>query len=343
MLSRDASGLDASSATAKRWRLLRDAGAELLVIVTSSQKDGWKEEGMSVIGSGGNILTKWWFAYQAALPFASSVDLITAQDPFELGKIAWLLARRAKKPFEVQDHGGFFDGGEVMEPLWFVRKYVARFLSRRANRIRTVSPLSLEELRRLGLGEKTYWLPIAADPRFSSVERAPEKDLIVTVARLVSVKRLFLLLDAFMSLHARRSSARLIFVGDGPQRTELENVIRVCGLENVVTVTGSADPAPFLSRASLFVLLSGHEGWGVASVEAAMAGVPVLMSRTGCGPWLEELGAAKLIDVKEIDAERIARRIEEILDHTASAQRLGGVPTLADIAKQQVAEWGKAI
>src|SRR5260221_5967459 len=176
MLSRDASGLDASSATAQRWRLLRDAGAELRIVVASSKKDGWEADGMSVVGSGGNILTKWWRTYRRAAPFGSSVDLITAQDPFELGKIAWLLARRAKKSFEIQDHGGFFDGKESVEPFWFIRKHLAMFLSRRANRIRTVSPLSLEELRRRGLEKSAYWLPISADQRFSSVDYNPEEN-----------------------------------------------------------------------------------------------------------------------------------------------------------------------
>ena len=95
---------------------------------------------------------------------ASSTDFISAQDPFELGFLAYLLAKKYRKPFEVQDHGGFYDGEKNGEPLWFLRKYLALFLAKRAQAIRTVSPKSLKVLTS-GFSTHAYFLPIAVEER----------------------------------------------------------------------------------------------------------------------------------------------------------------------------------
>lgn len=340
MLSRDASGLDAHSSTANRWRLLRDAGADLDIIVAASSGATWNENGIRVTGTGGGILGKFWRAFFLAMKKNRQAELVTAQDPFELGKIGWIAARLADKPFEIQDHGGFFDGRKPDEPLWFLRGWLARFLSRRADAIRTVSPLSFEALAKEGMKEKTYHLPIAPRESFVEIDRKPESDLLVTVARLVPVKRTALLIDAFHALHEKRPSARLVIVGDGPERGTIEQRLRDLHLSDAVTLAGEGDPAPWLAKAAGFVSLSAHEGWGVASVEAAMVGVPVLMTRTGCGPTLEATGNATLLEPDETRPAVIAEAMEKLLDGPAPrkwAQR----SSAPEAAQLQAEAWKK--
>ncbi|MDQ7815050.1 MAG: glycosyltransferase [Patescibacteria group bacterium] len=338
MLSRDGAGLERNSGTAKRWRLLRDAGAELDVIVASSKSGDWKEDRLSVSSSKGNFLTKWfklWLRTQYAVR-STKYDLITAQDPFELGLVGYLLARKTKVSFEIQDHGGFFDGEETDEPLWFLRSCLALRIARRARRIRTVSPKSLDVLQKSGLSEKIYLLPIAADMRFAELQREPEPFHVVSVGRLVSVKNFDSLINAFSAFKQKHPEAKLTIVGEGSERKKLEGLIDDLRLAGSVFLPGAGDPAPFLTKAAVFVLLSKHEGWGIASVEAALAGVPVVMTDTGCARWLEERNAALIVgsDFRDFQAavEKAAGQLECRLARTE-------VHDFAQTARIQVAKW----
>jgi glycosyltransferase involved in cell wall biosynthesis len=340
MLSRDATGLDSSSGTAKRWRLLRDAGVTLDIIVATSSNASWKEDGIEVRGTGGGRLTKFCRARRRASRSVVSADLVTAQDPFELGLVAWCVSRRLKKPFEVQDHGGFFDGETPDEPLWPIRSKLAWWLARRASSIRTVSPKSLSVLTAKGIGDKTYWLPISADERFSRIERNPEPGLVVTVSRLIPVKRVDLLLQVFAEVAKQNSQARLVVFGYGPERQKLERQAVSLKIQNIVQFVKTDDTAPYLSRASLFVSLSKHEGWGIASVEAAMAGVPVVMTDTGCGPWLQQQGLATVVPVI-FKTEDVANVLRSQLEKPPSTERLRDAVSQKEAILKQVSCWRK--
>ncbi|MFZ2803653.1 MAG: glycosyltransferase [Patescibacteria group bacterium] len=293
MLSRDAAGLDPEGAVVKRWRALATAGCELSVIVASREVGGFSDGRLTVTGTGGRTAFGRLKRMRALLRSASG-DLITAQDPFELGWIASRAARRKKIPFEIQDHGGFFDGQRSVEPLWFVRKILARHLARHADFIRTVSPGSFEALQRMGFGNKTLFLPIPVEQRFADAKRNREPGLIVSVGRLATVKRMDLVVRAFAIVYAQKPASRLAIVGDGPERSRLEALAKSLGINSLVTFVGAADPLPWLERADVFVLASAHEGWGVAAVEAALVGVPVIMTDTGCARELARSDAATI-------------------------------------------------
>ncbi len=342
MLSRDSSGLDFKSRAMARWRLLRDNGVELTVLVMSRLTNRLVEVGLNVQGCGGkNVWSRLWKLYFFASNEMQNTkyDLITAQDPFELGLIAYLLSKKFKKKFELQDHGGFFDGDKTDEPLWFWRMRLASWLALRADRIRTVSPKSFERLKSFGLGEKVYWLPLAAEQRFAQIARQPEPGLIVSVGRLVSVKRFDLLLKVFMLLLKNNSAFRLIIIGDGPLKNKLKFLADRLGLSAAVTFTGQTDPAVWLKRADVFVLLSAHEGWGIAAVEAALAGVPVVMTDTGCASWLEERSTVKKIPIMT-KPETIALIINEA-SRIVSPRRLSDSLEMTTAAEIQSANWRK--
>jgi glycosyltransferase involved in cell wall biosynthesis len=76
---------------------------------------------------------------------------------------------------------------------------------------------------------------------------------------------------------ARRPDARFLLVGDGPLRERVAGLVRDSGLEQAVIFVGlRSDVARLLSAMDLFVLPSVMEAFGLAAVEAQVAGVPVV-------------------------------------------------------------------
>jgi glycosyltransferase involved in cell wall biosynthesis len=112
--------------------------------------------------------------------------------------------------------------------------------------------------------------------------------VIGSIGRLAYVKGYDLLLAAFAKLCGEsgsptgRSSAVLLLVGDGPERTALEDKAKGLGVENQVVFAGyREDVAELLNSMDLFVLTSRSEGLSISLLEAMSAGVPVLVTDVG--------------------------------------------------------------
>ena len=104
----------------------------------------------------------------------------------------------------------------------------------------------------------------------------------VTVGRLSPEKNQARLLDAFAIVHAGHPDTRLILVGDGPLRVDLEAHVCQLGLGDVVIMTGAlANPFAVLAVADCFVLSSDYEGQPMVLLEAAVAGLPIVTVRFG--------------------------------------------------------------
>jgi glycosyltransferase involved in cell wall biosynthesis len=101
----------------------------------------------------------------------------------------------------------------------------------------------------------------------------------VFVGRLAPEKGLDVLIDAWPEVRARHPGARLLLVGEGPERPALAARIAELGLAAAINLPGAmADPAPLLRMADLFVLPSREEGMSVALLEAMALGVPIVAS-----------------------------------------------------------------
>jgi glycosyltransferase involved in cell wall biosynthesis len=103
---------------------------------------------------------------------------------------------------------------------------------------------------------------------------------IASVGRLEKVKNQSLLIKAFSKIED--TNAKLILVGEGSERKNLEALIQGLNLQNRVTITGFVnDPETYLSQSHLFVIPSLSEGFGIAAVEAMQQEVACLCSDVG--------------------------------------------------------------
>ena len=175
--------------------------------------------------------------------------------------------------------------------------------------------------------------PVVTDDLFTKA-RAPidhpwfEKDappVVLGIGRLTEAKDYPTLIHAFAHVRTQRP-ARLMVLGEGELRPQLEALVRECGLEQDVELPGFVtNPFAYLTRASVFVLPSKWEGLPTVLIEALACGTPVVSTDCPSGPSeiLEGGRWGRLVPVGDIGAltEAINRALaaEEKPDAVARA------------------------
>jgi glycosyltransferase involved in cell wall biosynthesis len=107
---------------------------------------------------------------------------------------------------------------------------------------------------------------------------------LVAVGRLIPQKDFATLLEAF-ALVRRQREARLVVLGEGPLRPELEDLAERLGVSGDVSMPGFvANPYPSMAAADAFVLSSRWEGSPGVLIEAMSCGTPVVATDCPSGP-----------------------------------------------------------
>jgi glycosyltransferase involved in cell wall biosynthesis len=141
------------------------------------------------------------------------------------------------------------------------------------------------------------------------------------VGRLAHQKGVDTLVQAVARMRSRE--ARLLLVGDGPRRPELEAAIRRHGLTERARITGfrpHREIPAILSHADLFCLPSRYEELSSVLLEAMRAGLPIVATRVGGTP--EAIGPAGRL-VSPDDPDAVAQALDDLIDDPAEATRLG--------------------
>ena len=141
----------------------------------------------------------------------------------------------------------------------------------------------LEIVERLGFSpDQISVAPPGIDPRFSlGGTKAPEP-LVVTVGRLVPVKRFGWFIDAMTKLRAEYPDLQAVVVGEGYERPALEAQVRAAGAGGWLSLPGRLGDQELVDlyrRAWLVVSTSVREGWGMTLTEAGACGTPAVATR----------------------------------------------------------------
>jgi N-acetyl-alpha-D-glucosaminyl L-malate synthase BshA len=105
--------------------------------------------------------------------------------------------------------------------------------------------------------------------------------LVIHMSNFRPVKRVDIVTEIFR-LVRQEIRARLLLIGDGPVRHDIEQIVRAHGLQEHVVFAGEQhDPVRWLSIADLFLLPSEQESFGLAALEAMACEVPVVASNIG--------------------------------------------------------------
>ncbi len=152
---------------------------------------------------------------------------------------------------------------------------------------------------------------------------APDQPpVLLGVGRLVSQKDFFTLIRAFAEVRAVRP-ARLMILGEGEQRSQLEQLIHELRLDADVALPGFVEnPYAYMAHAAIFVLSSRYEGFGNVVAEALATGTAVVSTDCPSGPAeiLDYGKYGKLVPTENPSA--LATAILETLDTSTDSDAL---------------------
>jgi N-acetyl-alpha-D-glucosaminyl L-malate synthase BshA len=120
----------------------------------------------------------------------------------------------------------------------------------------------------------------------------PGEKILMHVSNFRPVKRVADVVGVFAGV-AEKMPARLIMIGDGPERPRAIEAAQALGVEDRVVFLGKHDAVQeLLPCADLFLLPSESESFGLAALEAMASGAPVVASKTGGLPEVVPHGEA---------------------------------------------------
>jgi N-acetyl-alpha-D-glucosaminyl L-malate synthase BshA len=143
----------------------------------------------------------------------------------------------------------------------------------------------------------------SSDSKFRARFAAEDEGLVIHISNFRPVKRTGDVIEFFSRLR-RKQKAKLLMVGDGPERPNAEWLAEVHGIEDDVAFLGkSSDMEQLLSISDILVLPSEQESFGLVALEAMASEVPVIATRVGGVSEVVEDGAdGFLFDVGDTDS-----------------------------------------
>jgi len=237
-----------------------------------------------------------------------------------------LAARLAGVPVVVSTKHGY----NPWRAKWFYA-YLDRLASLFQNRIITISDalaswlVEVEGLRREKLSTIHYALDV--DSFSSSTTADPplkvSPPVIGTIGRLIHQKGVHVLLQAFAMCAKRHPTISLLVVGDGPERSNLENLTEQLGLVDRVHFLGYRSDVPgILSYVDIFALPSFGEGFGLVLLEAMASSKPVVATDVMSIPEIVQEGKTGLL-VPAQDVSALAQALETLIGNPELRDRFG--------------------
>jgi len=226
---------------------------------------------------------------------AGGVDVIVAQCPVSARAAMDVVKRRVPVAMVCHFNGSeaaeYRDKGELDDPRRFdeMLKFEERVL-REVDRVIYVSNWArenVESARKLRTrSSAVIWNGASAAPSDAlSRERLDLRDddlVLINVGSIEPRKNQIGLIDLFAAIRGTHTNAKLLLVGDGPQRWAVEQKVEQLGLGGAVKFLGHRRDVPqILPVADLYVHYANLENCPLVLIEAARAGVPIAAIPTG--------------------------------------------------------------
>jgi len=323
-LSLDNSIFNKASALAARTVEYGNLVEKYTVIAPSQKNEEIELSGKATVygSGGGDKFTQLIKIYNLAkkLLREEKYNIITAQDQYYLALIGLYLGKKFNLGLEIQAHG--------FEKYYGLRKLIAKYVLPRANAVRCVSQRLKEQLINefKAKEEKITVVPIYSElvaHNSNRIIREDKKFVFFTANRLVPVKNISLQIEAMAEVVKKYSDAELWIAGDGPERIKLEKLSGGLRDMNYVKFFGwQENLSNYYNQADAFLLTSNAEGWGLAVVEAASFGLPIIMTDVGCAGEVIKNGESGLI-IPAGGKEKLVEAMLTIIEDGNLRKKLG--------------------
>ena len=233
------------------------------------------------------------------------------------GPVGFLLGKIFKTPNIVSMHGGeIYDPSKKMSPhksrFWSA---IVRYLFNRADGLVAQSSNTKDNaIKYYNPRHTIHIIPLPFhSPQLQKTSRnnlnIDNKDFIlVTCGRLVKRKAIDVIIRALGEIPSDKF--KLIIMGDGPEKENLQTIVKKFGLEKRVIFLGFVEEAEkykYLNCADIFTLTSMHEGFGIVYIEAMFCGLPIICSNEGGQiDFLKHRHNAIIINVGDVNACKAA-------------------------------------
>ena len=208
-------------------------------------------------------------------------------------------------------------------------RFVERALARRAAKVIAITKaLARFQVERVGLpADKVEVIHYGLDDLPPAWGSNPADDVraearvLLAVCRLEPQKGLDIAVRALPDIRTRHPTAELVVLGEGPQRSELEQL--AASLNVPIHLLGRVpDVAAWLRRADLLVHPARWEGFGLALLEAMLASKPVVATNVSSIPEIVVDGQTGLL-VPRDDARALATAVTRLLDDPGNCGEQG--------------------
>lgn len=240
-------------------------------------------------------------------------DVIHVQDLI-MAAPALLIKRIYKIPYAV-----WGQGNDVYQPDWF-SKLTRNIMMQHANAVLALTDDMKRIMQDICMRE-IYVVPNGIDlKRFKpSLVRKKERKTkkIIFVGRLHPEKGIKYLIEAMPIVLQEMENTELLIVGDGIERSRLEEIIETQGINDQIMFTGALQQKKIpeiMYDADVFVIPSLSESFGIVIIEAMAAGLPIIATNVGGIPFIIDEGFnGYLINPKRSD--EIANKILFLLQN----------------------------
>lgn len=296
-----------------------------------------------------SINTEKIWKYRAGYPFSSSklsvlqetgFDIIHTHCPFASGIMARMLREKTGAPIIFTYHTKFDIEIACALPNKLLQEQATKFVVGNiaaCDEVWVVSNGAGENLRSLGFEGKYHVMENGVDfPRGRADKQSAcalraaydvpqDMPLFMFVGRLFWYKGIRLILDALKIIREKGVPFRMMFVGDGGDRAEIEKYTEELGLSDVCIFAGAVfdreDLRVFYTAGDMFLFPSEYDTNGIVVREAAACGVPALLIEGSCAA--EGITHGRTGILTKPDAAAIAAELEFAAAHLDELHQIG--------------------
>lgn len=276
-------------------------------------------------------------------PLSRDADIVHAHFSTPPGELAGArCAKKRKVPFVLTYHGDWqesFGGFVRRKSLSFYNKYLLDKVLSHADVIISPSEYYIEESKFLkkykdkivvipnGIKIEDFEIPFSREQCREKLCLPLNTNMILFVGNLIQYKGPDILVNAMPMIAKDVPDTKLVFVGSGGMRAELEELSKKLGVEKHVKFIGFVEERLkplYYKAADIFCLPSmmSTESFGIVNLEAMACGVPIVASKIGGVPDVVKGGENGLL-VPPKDSEKLADAIIYLLENEGVRKKMG--------------------